>query len=349
MKFLYLVLNRLAQYFRKNKLIFILFFLGGIINTLVFCYLYGNMLPAVRNRNSHEIQYRQYTVYAEADPFNNTISSLIRSGLFESIAIGHREISSADNDVQTARTDFFSVLSGDVPSVRVKGKITVPCKNEIIVPSEYSASIGDTLTFFGQDFIVVGQHTGDEFYISNEMYNKFIGKTDTIYSVSFEHYSHGSDPAEELLNNTFQGSIIRTPTLFDLTDRNNSFSQLIMICLCYLVSSLSFAFLFSYMLESGMDENIVSIISGASGLTISVMVFWEGALLTTLSAIVGLVIHFLLSPVFFNKINMSSDIRYTMPDYIIIFALLFAMSVLIILIFSRKYARLSPVQARHKQ
>lgn len=57
-----LLLLRLKQYILNNKLIFSLFLLGSVLNTLVVSYCYGNMIPLVTNRHSPAYLYRYYEV-----------------------------------------------------------------------------------------------------------------------------------------------------------------------------------------------------------------------------------------------------------------------------------------------
>lgn len=60
MKFIYLLWENLVLYYRKNRLIFFLYCLCGVISTVAVLYFYGNMVPMVYNRNSTELYYREY-------------------------------------------------------------------------------------------------------------------------------------------------------------------------------------------------------------------------------------------------------------------------------------------------
>lgn len=62
MKKMYLLSHRLLRYFEKNKVIFILFLVGGILSSLTLTYMYENFMPSIANSNSQEIYYREYTV-----------------------------------------------------------------------------------------------------------------------------------------------------------------------------------------------------------------------------------------------------------------------------------------------
>ena len=62
MKTITLVLNRIRQFAVKNKIVFILFIIGGVLNSIIFTYLYGHVRPVMRNSNSTDYYYRRYEV-----------------------------------------------------------------------------------------------------------------------------------------------------------------------------------------------------------------------------------------------------------------------------------------------
>jgi len=76
MKTLYILGSRISQYYKKNKLLFLLFLLGGILNAVSMIYCYGNLLPYIRDRASMDLKYRDYTVsfqYWETDERGSAI------------------------------------------------------------------------------------------------------------------------------------------------------------------------------------------------------------------------------------------------------------------------------------
>ena len=100
MKFFFLLRKRLAQYYMKNKVIFLLFVLGGALNAIVFCFSYGNLLPAMTNRGSQEIQYREYFVryfdgVKSLEEKETALEEIQNSGLLESVRLCWQE----NNDI----------------------------------------------------------------------------------------------------------------------------------------------------------------------------------------------------------------------------------------------------------
>ena len=209
--------------------------------------------------------------------------------------------------------------------------------------------MGETIHLQDYDWKVIGRHTGNEYYISQERYRQLFGdKANTVYAVSAKHYDMGRDSAGQALRDNLPTEMVKEPTLVQLDDRNQSISQLFSICLCYATAAISFAFLFQYLLESGVEENIVSLISGASKRTIAVMVFGEGVMLTALSTLLGILCHFLLMLTGFRKLNVNEELHYTFGDYSVIFLAIFLISVIILFFFTRKFTKVSPKQARRE-
>ena len=63
MKVLQLVFFRIIQYFKSNKLIFVLFVIGGILCSLTFIYFYGNIITIRNISGSNEELLRTYEIY----------------------------------------------------------------------------------------------------------------------------------------------------------------------------------------------------------------------------------------------------------------------------------------------
>ena len=83
MKALYLMYSRIKQYFLKNKLVFILFVLGGMLNTIMLSYCYGNLLTVVLTRNSTDQSYMTYTYnYKDGTVTADEVKAFLKTNLF---------------------------------------------------------------------------------------------------------------------------------------------------------------------------------------------------------------------------------------------------------------------------
>ena len=62
MKTIKLIFSRISFYFLSNKLIFIMFLLGGIVCSTSFIYFYGNQLSTKKSEVSTDSSYYTYTL-----------------------------------------------------------------------------------------------------------------------------------------------------------------------------------------------------------------------------------------------------------------------------------------------
>lgn len=345
MKFLYLFKKRLVQYYLNNKGIFLLFILGGIINGLVFAYLYGNLLPAVNNRDSQQIYYREYTVrFQEHRNVNELLSSteiLNESSLLQSVVLCHQVEQHA-----IYPTLIFASVTDEPPVIRMKGNVVFSGTGQVIVPSNCPSTVGDLLDLPCGEFTVIGQHTGEEYYITCKDFQQKQLPVTNLYVVARDRQNFSDDAVAQVLQEMFPGDAIKTPKIWELSDRNASQEELTFMCLCFAVATVSFMFLLLYVLDSGMDENIVSMIVGASKTSLTVMIYWEGLLLSSTANALGLVLHWVLYEPIFSKINVSDSLVYSLRDYIVIFLMMFVITVVILAAFLGRYAKMSPIKAR---
>lgn len=343
MRFFFLLINRLAQYYRKNKVIFMLFVIGGAINALVFCFFYGNLLPAVTNRNSQEIQYREYFVryFDEVkmlDEKEAEMKEIQNSGLFESVRVCWQENNSLDG-----RWICASVF-GESPLIRLKGTLNFTSDRQVLVPLSCSADIGSSITLMGESFQVVGQHTSDEYYISYTDFAALDCRIWQIYAVTNSRQDFTNDLAEQLLSNTFSDGDIKTPRIYELSDKGLSLYNTIMICSTFLIATISFMFLLRYLMDSLMDENIVSIIVGASKRKMVLIIFCESLILFLAVSIIGLLLHYALYIPVFSKINITEGLVYSFGDYLRILTGIFFIVLACLIPFLGKYTKMSPIR-----
>ena len=346
MSFLYLMVNRVARYCKKNKLLFFMFVAGGIVNAIMFCYLYGNLLPSVQKRNTDEVYYRLYDVILdETVDISQFEKKIIDTELFERISIG----CSLYNKNEKETIQLMTMMTGDIPIRRTRGSDVLSMPNGILVPDSFTTEIGEQIQLLDETLIVEGFLSDSIFYISRDMYKKMLhDSADRITVVSKKNYPAAHDKAAEVLNQIFENGIVKPPTLAKLSDRNQSAAGLISICICFLLSACAFACILAFLMESCMDENIISIIVGSSKIIIGLMTFWEGCLLSFLSNIAGIIIHVMLTPALFSRLNVNPNVKYTPADYSLILLLMFVISSSIVFVMIFRFTSVSPTKARRK-
>ena len=346
MKFIYLITHRIAHYYKKNKCIFVLFVAGAIINAVMVCYLYGNLLPTIYNRHSTDARmYRtyQFSLSDEAAYRNETelLDSLIDTGLFEAVI--------TRTWTQTSDESFNSVYYGSISLIILTGENRLPVGNEIIVPKLYSPySTGDTIRINDEEYRVISEHGSNSYYVSYESFIKFRNNsvnTQFVDMVSFERYIENDDPVIKAFESIIPDAHFERPH-GDFYDRINAAQGIIQILMSFLISMISFMFLFRFLLDSGIKENAVSRISGATKTKISIQVFFEGVLLTSVATIIGMLLHWILSPSVFNKLNIVDGIEYLLVDYFSILLFILTLTAFVDFVFTRKYSNISPNEAK---
>ncbi len=349
MKVIILFINRIKQYYKKNRLLFVLFILGGIINGLVFCYLYGNLLPMMQNRDSQALLYRKYTVSLEEESDIESIKkALTDTALFECFSLGYEIIETEPKMGYITAMDCFTVFFGEkIPVLKMQGSIEPPIGNEILWKNDFREAVGNKVKVRNEEFIIKGIAGADSSYISAGAYERLFGnQVNKIFAVSFENYAGRNDLPAVFFERTFPGCSIDAPSFYILADIESSRFALIAICFSYTISALAFTLLLVYIMESCAEENIISRIVGASKITMGVMAFWVGVLLSLFSGLLGIILHVVLTPVLFKKLNVNDRIVYSVSDYSLILALMVAISAVIILFFIRRLTKVSPVEAK---
>lgn len=350
MKTIYLLAQRLRQYAKKDKVIFSVFLIGGLINSVMFAYFYGNMLPSVVNRNSQGVYYRQYradlTETYGASELGETIGQLQSNPLIESV-----KLSTKSSHTIMDFTQYMCTVLGNEPGVVImKGTATFTAEGQIIVPVEDTTPIGGVVEIDGHSYTVIGQHTVDEYYvISNADYFQNYNVVDRIYVLSAQKHSYRNDPVEALMYDVLPTDYVRTPFIYVHTDELKSQQQLIVISVVYIISVISFISLLRYLIDSMIDENVTSMIVGAPKATVVAMIFREELFLFLIPNVIGLLLHYALTPALFSKINIVQDAVYTLSDYATILLIMLVLTVVCLLPLLRKYTKLSPVAARRQQ
>lgn len=340
MRTLFLIANRLRQYMNKNRAIFCLFVLGGILNAIVFAYTYGNLLPAIINRNSEELHYRQYMVYLDTNPIdlwpNNAVASIAESDFVASVFVA----SEIDKN-----TTITAVASGSLNIVYVEGNTDAIHAGQIVVPFDYAIS-ENSMNLFEHEYTIVGRHTGNEYYISLEDYRNTKLVTNQIIVTAKHRQNRADDQILTLLNEQFKNEYIKTPYIYENADQRGSSTELLMICCVFAVVMISFMFLLRYLVDQNLDENITSIIVGAPKSAILTLIYWEGLILSAISYFIGLIIHRALLDLLFRKINISDRIEYHLSDYFTMFLLMFLITIIVLTPFLKKYSKMTPIEVK---
>ena len=372
MKSVIVVINRVKQYYLRNKAIFILFFLGGVLNAVVFAYMYGNLNPAKYKYGWTDIEYREYMVAFNAigfdggsfelkEPMRSYISDVdiqkvIESGLFESIMISFNNAYSYEGSGSRPDKAVSACVYGKPGIIVNTGSGEIIADDQVLVSENTAEPVGSIVTIYGKSFTVIGSYTasnpgGYGYIISEKALRQLNLNLNLIDVVSIEryHFEDGDqDVASKVLYSIFPDSFVSAPSRFEANDYRRAEIGIKTARNTFIISTLAFLFLIVYMADSLTDENAVSLIVGAKPSEIAVSVFWEGFSLSILASATGLALHKIFYEEFFEKINAYSGIEFYSSDYFRMLLIMVIVIAAVMLFVSLKYLFLTPINLRNK-
>ncbi len=366
MKTVVVVVYRLKQYIFKNKSIFVLFVIGGIINSAVFAYMFGNLVPIISNYQSQDYNYRHYSVFFNATEYptggikilpaersyvsNSDLRELVDSNLYNGILIA------ADYDGPELSASVGSsnriaaYIYGDMELDMISGTSTLTGDNQILVDYWQFKKPGETMELNGNKYTVAGVYSyGFSCIMTKKAYMILNPYTNYISLTSKERYHSGysgSDQAKIFLEKIFPDGYISTPERYESHDFAESVSGIRMTVLTFIISEIAFIFLLTHMADSLTEENAISLIVGAKPKSISTSVFFEGFFLSIICVITGLMLHVFLYRPLFSKLNINEYVAYDIKMYLFMFVIMLVVIIILMLVMSIKYSRLSPVKLR---
>ncbi len=343
MKWVLLIKARLSQYLKTNRTIFLLFLAGGILSSTVFSYFYGNLVSIMSTRNLQDTYYRKYTVTFWEPVNQEMVDALLDSELVESVSV----MSDFFDKNQELQRTIVAEMKNHPSAVISKGTrnphISVA---EIIIPPDATEMVGEWVMLQGREFLAIGQHTESFYYISFQDFQDMNLPIQGLQVIAKERQNFSNDRIVCLVQEIFPASDISTPEQFENMDTKNALGEILMICFVYAVSMMSFVFLLAYLLDSNLDHTMICRLVGASNRDIFRLTLLEGVSLCVLVDAGGLLLHRLLYAPLFRKINISTELVYSLGDYLTIFLLMLGVGLCVVLPFIHRYARLTPTSAR---
>lgn len=336
MRYVVLLFNRIKQYYVNRKLLFILLFAVGLINSLVFIYLYGNLRPIMANRSRTDFFYRQYSVYFSAERTEGGVSifpssvnyvssadlkKIISSDLFDSVVL--TDYSHPERPEELSYADQFSSCVYGTPNIAiVSGRKTLSSDDEILISNNVSGNVGDRFFIKGKEFTVIGVFSGKyQVLMTPSAYQELSGETSILSVTSKDRWHSGyseEDMPADLLGEIFPEAILLTPEDREYTDEADSVFGLQDAVICYVIETIAFILLLSYVLKALDSENSVSVITGAQHSSVLALCSAEAVIISIIPIICSIIIHQLLYSSFFEKLNSSGGIVYQPEDYLMI-------------------------------
>lgn len=367
MKLLQLISSRLKQYWIHNRLILILFLIGGILSSIAFSFFYGNMVRYLDYRTSTDTTYRTYSVYltdywetgmAKPEPaiFVDQVEALYLNDMVEGITVGYffAYEESVEYDIPRGNfgMDAFSRIEARPddqwePMGLVGSADFEQYPDGAVVPEESVAQIGDTFTIGGKTLTIIGKYGFYECIVSYETFLELAKSIDTMTLLTKERHPIYNDPMEKLLTEMYPDIFVKSPGHWaEYYEKQVVETVVFGIGPAYAVSITSFLFLLRYLMDAMLNTTIVSRMVGATKGKIFALCLGEAAVLCAVTDAVGIWIHWALYDEVFKNLNSVEDLVYFPEDYLYIFLIMLGLGMAVAALFVRKYAKLSPVASR---
>lgn len=376
MKKLIIIQSRLKQYRAKNRLIFALFIIGGVINTILLAYMYGNLRPEAYNYNSSISVYREYRVLFDYHVstnddgsingvgFNNPdrnhvdkedLKKLFDTGLFESITVQSAYPSYDSSKGERIHSISACVYGTLYENFIASGQRTLTSNDQVIVDILDEARLGDSIVIRGREFEVVAKGSDIDIFgymITPEAYYEIGPYSNGFIAYSNQRWHEDSeegDVAADAIRSIFPECYVwKSSKIYEAADKQVSVRETRNMILTYAVSQIAYVFLLSYLADSLSEENSVSIIVGAKPSGISFSVFLEGLILSSISGLAGIMIHRLLYRTVFSRINAIDGIVYFLKDYLSVFGIVILASAVVLLVYALRFLRRSPIDLKNR-
>lgn len=350
-KYTVLALLRIQTYARKNTLIFCLFLLGAVLSSLSFLFFYGNSMADKRNVARNSLSYRTFTLYGDRNWTMEDLQSLWDSA-------------SGSIDVRVSHTVELPVAS-EYPELSVQAFL-----NNNAGVYFYQGQTSFTPEQLEQDCVIAPSNSGDSLNLEGTEF-PVVGRThhfsnDVVFIPirSFLEHGFSLDSAElildtiptrkennrilERLSALFPETSIADPYQSIQADQSRNPGGVAMTSGIYLISILSFLFLFQYLIQENSYENAVYTLAGAKKSSVVCIACMELTLLSGGSALLAGLLHAALYKPLFVHINIYGEVPYTLGDYLLCFFLTVALSLAALTPFLATYTRRSLAEMKRQ-
>lgn len=357
MKLLQLISSRIKQYWVNNRLIFILFLIGGVLSSLMFCYFYGNMSSNMSYRAAperYELEYEISNLPAEwtAAEILEKSKLLYEDDLIESVSVvyqlyEHPGGQEMVQDSQPGHGRITAEVGNDNFALCLNGNVDLNANPDgVAVPDFSTKAVGDALMIGGKGLTVIGKHTSWDYFISFDTFRELEIPVDRMSVIAVELHDFGNDPIRALLEEVFPGASIDAPDQYEVFVKESTVITVTLLTIVYGSSMLAFMFLLRFLMDANVNSTVISRIVGAKKWQILGLCFGEAAALCALVDAAGIGLHALLYDSLFSNLNKQEGLIYLPQDYLTIFLSMLCVGMAVALGFVVKYAVLSPAASR---
>ena len=217
-------------------------------------------------------------------------------------------------------------------------------ENVVIIPATCYLSIGEYIDIYGKDYKIIGQHTLDDvFYIPFNTMIKEQLPTLKLQLIVNKRIIDAKEDAEfcEYLYDKFltepvfdkNGEVLNvgigSPYFYLETDFEESFSEVLFLCVLYIFSSIIFMILFKFFWDMQRYDNMVLMLIGATKGDISFVCLIQMITLSLIPSLLAVLVHACLQTNFFPKVNWQDNLWYQRKDYLFLLAIMMLLTLII--------------------
>lgn len=360
MKLIRLSLSRVWDTMTNHRLTFVIFFLGAMLSSFVFLYFYGNAMKQDIAVTENRVEYRMYMVsFSENVPITEEQLHLLDR-------YGVKDVQ-AGCSVTLPEETLAKLPGGTVPRVyallnngeRLTGNEGGRDMTEeqlaqtgLLADKNYGTDCTE-LVVNGIPFPVLGslEHTGGMLIVSIPTYLRFFGAVDYLLYVTEDILTkQEQEEALQLLEEAFPTmSGYLAPDFFQESDREEEQGIQVHAGLMYVVSLLSFLFLFQYLQDQSRGENSIYQMVGCKRSVLFAVVLMEVAVLAAAAGLITCLIHAAFYDSIFCKLNMTETyIPYSAGDYLTIGGITVGLAMVTSLPFLVACLRAAPIGLKNK-
>lgn len=364
MKTLRLVASRFFLYFTNNKIIFVLFLLGGIACSIAFIHFYGNGTSYKKVQAEDNASLRYYALeFQQPVPQPEVDQEVLHNENICDIELAHALVQEEMPISIEGNRRFFikTKMQNGAPLYAEKGRVAftqqelAQAQRVVILPGMvealYEVEIGSTMRILGEAFTVIGMSTDMEgFYIPFSVFEQW-GLSVSEFSVTLDQKLSVADNNAFIaqLHNAYPTAVLtQSPSNYYSLASERFSLQLFSISVAYIVASLSFMFLMKFMLDRNSRENIIFSIVGASRAAVLRVLVLETAFLSSCAAVLAILLHAVLYKPFFSRLNVFENLTYTVWDYVVIWLCVTLLSCLAAVPFAYRYIKSSLVENKNR-
>lgn len=354
MKLLRLSLFRMVGYLQVHRMMFLLFFVGTMLSSFVFLYFYGNSLKYTVTVGDNDPEYRLFELFLpEGTPVTEEQVNLLDHYGIDEVSLATTAVLPPELASKVPEQAYLEVMTARENGEKIGLLLFTPEQKEkggILVDKIFGYDL-EEMTVNGKVFPVAGtiDHGNGGIIVPTNLFLQEFATANSISWITSDILSEREiEAAVEEINTAFpQQEGLYTPEEALAEAAEVQQKEILQAGLMYMVSLLSFLFLFQYLQEKTRTENAIYQVLGADKGTIFFLVFLEIGLLAFAACGLTSLIHAIGYERLFSRLNMMEIyIPYTLTDYLIVLAATTLLSLVTAIPFVVSCLRQSPVELR---